>query len=401
MRNQLFIYLILTSLFITTISIRILVKPEIFKRDWPFNGDLNFSKDWSDECDVPCVWTGRADNIDGVFYTIRHNKDARWAFDDAKLAAITIGGATEPEHYHPLLTNENFWKYFTASALLATGSDIPWILKVSSYEEIQKVQPITDPIRKGVIGMFNCKSFNNREKILKEMMKIFPIASIGLCVRTEPWPMCGSKECDKEHVLRKYMFCLAFENGDTPGFVSEKIHQCFRAGSLPVWYGTKDVAWLLPKGSYIDMGDFESHIQLAHYLVHVMNNVTLYNSYFEWKKHPLDPAYVERNAPFWNYKIQCRVCRYVSVIQRGLTWDKTTQNAEIGSSRPIYPEIDIKVQYSSDILVKSFEEDRINYVFRSYTDMLVFLSLFVVIFLVLHISGYTKGILKFLKYRRY
>ncbi|KAI6650748.1 hypothetical protein LOD99_7799, partial [Oopsacas minuta] len=234
MRNQLFIYLILTSLFITTISIRILVKPEIFKRDWPFNGDLNFSKDWSDECDVPCVWTGRADNIDGVFYIIRHNIDAQWAFDDAKLAAITIGGATEAAHYHSLLTNENFWKYFTASALLATGSDIPWIIKVSSYEEIQKVQPITDPIRKGVIGMFNCMSFNNREKILKEMMEIFPIASIGLCVRTEPWPMCGSKECDKEHVLRKYMFCFAFENGDTPGFVSEKIHQCFRAGSLPV-----------------------------------------------------------------------------------------------------------------------------------------------------------------------
>ena len=327
--KSLYIHALLICIICTANSIRILVKPEIYERVWPYNGNLNFSKDWTDECDVPCVWTGKTENIDGVFYIIKNNEDAQRAFNDTKLAPISIGGSTEARHYYSLLTNEMFRREFTASALLATGSDIPWIHKVLSYEEIQKIKPSINPIRKGVIAMFNCDPRNNRVNILKDMMDIFPIASIGHCLGNEKWPMCGSVECTKEEALRMYMFCLAFENGDTPGYVTEKIHQCFRAGSLPVWYGTKEVSWMVPKGSYIDMRDFKSHIELAEYLLEVMNNVTLYNSYFEWKEHPLDPGYVARNAPFWDYKIQCRVCRYVSVIQRGLIWDKMTQNAKI------------------------------------------------------------------------
>ena len=77
------------------------------------------------------------------------------------------------------------------------------------------------------------------------------------------------------------------------------------------------------------MRDFESHIALAEYMVRLTENETLYNSYFEWKKLPLDPEYVTRNKPFWQYRMQCRVCRYVWVIQNGLLWDKATQNAQV------------------------------------------------------------------------
>ena len=336
MKSLVYTHAFLICFYCTANSIRILVKPEILRREWPYNGNINFSRDWTDECDVPCIWTGTTNNIDGVFYMVKNNIEAQWAFEDVKLAPLSIGGSTEGTHYYPLLTNENFQREFNASALLDTGSDIPWIIKVSSYEEIQKIKPITDPTRKGVIATFNCASKNNREQIVRDMMKIFPIASIGHCLRNEKWPMCGPVECTKEEALRMYMFCLVIENGNTPGFVSEKIHQCFRAGSLPVWYGTKDVSLLIPKGSYIDIGDFKSHIEAAEYLLEVMNNVTLYNSYFEWKNHPLDPDYVARNKPFWDYKIQCRVCRYVSVIQRGLIWDKITQNAKIEDTQLSY-----------------------------------------------------------------
>ena len=32
---------------------------------------MDFSKDWSDECDVPCVWSGNSDKAEGVFYIIK------------------------------------------------------------------------------------------------------------------------------------------------------------------------------------------------------------------------------------------------------------------------------------------------------------------------------------------
>ena len=323
------LYLLQFYFFVYAHSIRIQVKPEIFVRYWPYNGNLDFSKDWSDECDVPCVWTGNPDKADGVFYIIRNNEDAKWAFSDKKVAPISIGGTTEGQHYYSLLTIKTFNKYFDASAFIDLRSDIPWVLKVSSYEEMQSVPRVQNPIKKAVTAIFNCASKNNREAIVVEMSQIVPIDRIGNCLRNAPWPMCLDQPCSKEEVLKRYMFCLVFENGDSPGFVSEKIHQCFMAGSLPVWYGTEDIWKLVPKGSYIDMRDFKSHKALAEYMVRLIKNETLYNSYFEWKKRPLDPDYVTRNKPFWDYKVQCRVCRYVWVKQSGLIWDKATQNATI------------------------------------------------------------------------
>ena len=326
---SIFLYVFLIYFSIHACSIRIQVKPEILIRFWPYKGNKNFSKDWSDECDIPCIWTGKADNVDGVFYNMKSNEDASWAFGDKKVAPISIGGTTEGAHYHDLLTIPTFNKYFNATSFIDLRSDIPWVLKVSSYEEMQSVPKVQNPIKKAVTAIFNCASKNNREAIVLEMSEIVPIDSIGNCIRNAPWPVCAGQPCEKEEVLMRYMFCLVFENGVSPGFVSEKIHQCFRAGSLPIWYGTEDIWKLVPKGSYIDMRDFESHKALAEYMVRLINNETLYNSYFEWKNHPLDPEYVSRNKPFWDHKIQCRVCRYVWVKQRGLTWDKATQNATV------------------------------------------------------------------------
>ena len=310
-------------------AIRIHVKPEIFPRYWPYKGDLNFSKDWSDECDIACVWTGNPEDADGVFYIIKNNQDASWAFDDKKVVSVSIGGTTEGEHYYDLLTIPNFRNYFNATAFLDTRSDIPWLMKVSSYEEMQNVPQIENPIKKAVTAIFNCGSKNYRETIIIEMSEIVPIDRIGDCIRNSPWPMCADLPCEKEDVLKRYMFCLAFENGNTPGYATEKIHQCFRAGSLPVYYGTAHVSRLVPIGSYIDMRDFESHTALAEYMLRLMENETLYDSYFEWKKRPLDPDFIRRNKPLWDYRVQCRVCRYVWVKQRGLSWDKVTQNATV------------------------------------------------------------------------
>ena len=329
MANAVFVYIFLICFFIYVHSVRIQVKPEIYPRYWPYKGDLNFSKDWSKECDIPCVWTGNPDNADGVFYIIKNNQDANWAFNEKKVVPISIGGSTEGGHYYDLLTIRNFNKYFTASAFLDTRSDIPWLLKVSSYEEMQSVARIKNPIKKAVTAIFNCGSKNNRETVISEMSEIVAIDRIGDCIRNSPWPMCVDLPCEKEDVLKRYMFCLAFENGITPGYATEKIHQCFRAGSLPVYYGTAHVSRLVPIGSYIDMRDFESHTALAEYMVRLMENETLYDSYFEWKKRPLDPNFIRRNKPFWDYRVQCRVCRYVWVKQRGLSWDRVTQNATV------------------------------------------------------------------------
>ena len=324
--------------FTDAFSIRILSKPGIMIRKFPYIANANFSRDVIEQCDVPCVWTDRPENADAVFFLMMHNTHAIRAFRDAKFASISIGGSSEGAHYHSHLTNKEFWQHFDASALLATGSDIPWLTQISSYEEIQKVKSNPNPIKKGATVSFNCESKNSRERIVMEMDAIHPIDRIGKCLHNHPWPNCGDRICSKEEALRRYALCFAFENGDVSGYVTEKIHQCFRAGSLPVYLGTDMVTKYVPKGSFINMRDFPSHIAVAEYLVKVLNNDSLYRSYFEWKNKPLDPEFVRLNKPFWDSTIFCRVCRYVDVKKKGLTWDKETQNAvEYRSNEPIKP----------------------------------------------------------------
>ncbi|KAI6660327.1 hypothetical protein LOD99_13915 [Oopsacas minuta] len=310
-------------------AVKILVEPVIYKRFFPFETDLNFSKDWTDECDVPCVWTGDSPNVDAIFYILTNNWDVFYAYMAKKRAPISIGGSTEGKHYYYLLSNHYFRQIFTASALLASDSEIPWRIRIGDYRELRKVEPNSSPFKMAVSTVFNCNSKNYRERITLELDQIMPVARIGKCLNNKPWPKCRDRDCTKQEALRKYAFCLAFENGDTPGYVTEKVFDCHRAGSIPVYLGTADVLKFVPKGSIIYAGDFKSSFDLAYYLVEVATNESLYQSYFDWKSAPLEADFVRLNQPFWDYKIQCRVCRYVWVTQQGLIWDSETQNESI------------------------------------------------------------------------
>ena len=78
--------------------------------------------------------------------------------------------------------------------------------------------------------------------------------------------------CTKEEAIRGYKIHLAFENGDSPNFVTNKIYQPLQAGVLPVWMGTRDIAEAVPKGSYIDVANFASPGEVAQYLEKVITD---------------------------------------------------------------------------------------------------------------------------------
>lgn len=66
-------------------------------------------------------------------------------------------------------------------------------------------------------------------------------------------------QCESKYeVLSRYKFSLCFENMAMKGYVTEKIFDCFYAGTVPVYLGAPDVEDLLPQGSYIDCRKFSS-----------------------------------------------------------------------------------------------------------------------------------------------
>lgn len=60
----------------------------------------------------------------------------------------------------------------------------------------------------------------------------------------------------KVSTLADYRFALCFENTAFPGYVTEKIFDCFLARCIPVYLGAPDITDLVPAAAFIDARDF-------------------------------------------------------------------------------------------------------------------------------------------------
>jgi len=76
-------------------------------------------------------------------------------------------------------------------------------------------------------------------------------------------------ESDKKiEVMSKYKFSLCFENNASePGYISEKITDCFCARCVPVYYGTEGTEQLIPQEAWINFRAFSGLDELERYLV--------------------------------------------------------------------------------------------------------------------------------------
>jgi hypothetical protein len=71
----------------------------------------------------------------------------------------------------------------------------------------------------------------------------------------------------KIEVMAKYKFALCFENNASePGYVSEKITDCFCARCIPIYYGSPGTEQLIPKETWINFRDFSDFDDLSNYL---------------------------------------------------------------------------------------------------------------------------------------
>lgn len=87
----------------------------------------------------------------------------------------------------------------------------------------------------------------------------------------------------KKEVLKKYKFSIAYENiGTIPGLITEKIFDCFAAGTIPVYLGAPNISNSIPASCFIDVRDFEGYTQLYEYLVNMSED--RYQQYLEAAK---------------------------------------------------------------------------------------------------------------------
>jgi len=71
---------------------------------------------------------------------------------------------------------------------------------------------------------------------------------------------------DAPSLLAGYRFALVFEETRFPGYVSERIFECFFARCIPIYSGAPDIAQYVPPAAFIDARQFASHADLVRFL---------------------------------------------------------------------------------------------------------------------------------------
>jgi len=71
---------------------------------------------------------------------------------------------------------------------------------------------------------------------------------------------------NKVNTISSYKFAVCFENVAYPGYVTEKIIDCFVAGVIPVYMGAPDISDFVPKEAFVDFREFGSWQELDSFI---------------------------------------------------------------------------------------------------------------------------------------
>lgn len=74
---------------------------------------------------------------------------------------------------------------------------------------------------------------------------------------------------NKIQLISKFKFSLCFENCSAPGYVTEKIIDCLKARSIPIYWGAPNILDYIAKDCFIDFRKFQSYEELFNYLVNI------------------------------------------------------------------------------------------------------------------------------------
>ncbi|CAF2971610.1 unnamed protein product [Rotaria sp. Silwood2] len=198
-----------------------------------------------------------------------------------------------PYQRYVLLTKEPPYKttaivghlnyFFNWTATYRTDSDIDyryfrWRRKDNVNTEIKQQSYLKNRQVRAASMISNCYSQNNRENYLKRLSSIIPVTRIGFC----SWNKCRKRrdECLNE-LANTHPFFLAFENSLCRDYATEKYaNVIINRRMIPVVFSKTSNLYI--PNSFIDANQFSSPEDLGQFLINIVNNSTLYDSYFKW-----------------------------------------------------------------------------------------------------------------------
>lgn len=117
-------------------------------------------------------------------------------------------------------------------------------------------------------------------KIRRSMQNFLRYLS-GFRRRPNPWkeiPFYKGTVESKRKTLSRYRFSICYENAHgIPGYITEKIFDCFLAGVVPIYLGWDGIDRLIPRDTYIDRRRFGSYEDLYRFIRNMPKDI--YDTY--------------------------------------------------------------------------------------------------------------------------
>lgn len=115
---------------------------------------------------------------------------------------------------------------------------------------------------------------------------------------------------NKHKTLSNYKYSICFENSEMRGYITEKIFDCFYAGTVPIYFGASDISDFIDPNSYIDYKNFNNLSDLKRYVDSLSNN-----QYLDMK---------EKGRNF----IEMQSSRHYDFLQNAIFTDGINKNAD-------------------------------------------------------------------------
>ncbi|KAL7858836.1 hypothetical protein AOLI_G00189380 [Acnodon oligacanthus] len=108
-------------------------------------------------------------------------------------------------------------------------------------------------------------------------------------------------------IMSSCKFYLSFENSIHKDYITEKLFNPMKLGTVPVVLGPsrENYEEFIPKDSFIHVDDFKTPQELAEHLKRLDQNQEMYEQYFSWRKH-----FVARSS-YFGLEHACRICGHV------------------------------------------------------------------------------------------
>lgn len=147
--------------------------------------------------------------------------------------------------------------------------------------------------------------YSERKKAIAFFEKFHPqdfsFGGSGWIVNKDYPKTCQGRIKDKDVFLKNFKFSICYENTkELPGYITEKIFDCFHNGCIPIYWGAPNITDHIPENCFIDKRKFNSYEELYDFISNITEEE--YNQYITNIQKYLNSKEAQAFTPenYWN-----------------------------------------------------------------------------------------------------